>query len=154
MDGAETYDANVYALYLQILDAWNRESAVDFAALFAEDGTCVGFDGSELAGRDAIAEQLGRIFADHETGTYVGKVRDVRPLGAKAALLHAVAGMVPPGASDVEPELNTVQALVAEERSGIWLAVLYQNTPAQFHGRPELSERLTEELRDELQTRA
>ena len=28
-----------------------------------------------------------------------------------------------------------------------WRIALYQNTPAQFHGRPELSRALTEELR-------
>ena len=154
MDDVETYEANLYALYLQLLDAWNRADGDDFAALFADDGKTVGFDGSEMTGRAAIAAELGGIFADHEVGTYVGKVRDVRRLGPKAAVLHAVAGMVPPGGSDIDPGLNAVQALVAEERSGVWQAVHYQNTPAQFHGRPEIGERLTEELREELQAHA
>jgi uncharacterized protein (TIGR02246 family) len=154
MDDDETYEAGVYALYLQILDAWNRADGDDFAALFAEDGRTVGFDGSEISGRAAIAAELGRIFAGHDTGAYVGKFRDVRRLGSKAAILHAVAGMVPPGQPDIDPKLNAVHALVAEERSGVWHAVLLQNTPAQFHGRPELAEQLTEELRQELGARA
>ena len=78
----------------------------------------------------------------------------MRRLGPKAAVLHAVAGMVPPGASDVEPKLNAVQSLVAEERGGVWQVVLYQNTPARFDGRPEAGERLTEELQEELKARA
>jgi uncharacterized protein (TIGR02246 family) len=119
--------------------------------VFAEDGAIVGFDGSQIAGRAAIAAELGRIFADHATGAYVGKVRSVRPLGSGAALLRAVAGMVPAGRSDLEPRLNAVQTLVAERREGTWCAVLYQNTPAQLHGRPELVAELTEELRHELQ---
>jgi uncharacterized protein (TIGR02246 family) len=142
-------EADVRALYERILDAWNRASADDFAGAFAEDGEVVGFDGSQMHGRDEIADELGRIFADHETGRYVGKVRRVRPLGDGAALLTAVAGMVPTGQSDLNPDVNTVQILVAEQREGQWHAVAYQNTPAQLHGRPELVEQLTEELRQE-----
>jgi uncharacterized protein (TIGR02246 family) len=140
------------ALYERLLDGWNRADAEAFAAPFAPDGRVVGFDGSETEGRAAIAEEMGRIFADHATGRYVGKVRDVRPLGSGAALLRAVAGMVPAGRSDLEPSLNVVQSLVAERRDDDWSVVLYQNTPAQLHGRPELADALTEELRRELNT--
>jgi hypothetical protein len=37
--------------------------------------------------------------------------------------------------------------LVAVKRGDDRRIELFQNTPAQFHGRPELSEALTEELR-------
>ena len=89
------------------------------------------------------------IFADHQTGTYVGLVRSVRPLSSDAAVLHAVAGLIPAGQDDLNPDLNSVQALVAEKSDGTWEVVLYQNTPAQFHGRPELVDELTQELRAE-----
>jgi uncharacterized protein (TIGR02246 family) len=151
---ADRYETEVRALYRQILDGWNRASAEEFAAPFAEDGEVVGFDGSQSTGRAAIAAEMTRIFADHATGTYVGKVRSVRLLGSHAAVLRAVAGMVPAGRSDLEPTLNAVQALVAEQREGQWRVVLYQNTPAQFHGRPELVESLTEELRGALKADA
>jgi uncharacterized protein (TIGR02246 family) len=147
-------NAEVRALYVRVLDGWNRRSGGDFAAPFAEDGEVVGFDGSENKGRAEIASELNRIFADHETGTYVGKVRSVRALGSDAAVLRAVAGVVPAGQSDLDPKLNAVQTLVAEEREGEWRVVLYQNTPAQFHGRPLLVESLTDELRRQLRTRA
>jgi uncharacterized protein (TIGR02246 family) len=81
----------------------------------------------------------------------VGKVRSIRALGSEAAVLRAVAGMVPAGESDLDPKLNTVQSLIAERQGGAWRVVLYQNTPAQFHGRPELSEQLTKELRQDVQ---
>jgi uncharacterized protein (TIGR02246 family) len=147
-------DAEIRALYGRVLDGWNRRSGEDFAAAFAEDGEVVGFDGSESKGRAEIAAEMARIFADHPTGSYVGKVRSVRMLRPEAAVLRAVAGMVPAGRSDLEPKLNVVQTLVAEARAGEWRVVLYQNTPAQLHGRPELAEGLTEELRLELQARA
>jgi uncharacterized protein (TIGR02246 family) len=144
----------VRSLYRRVLEGWNQASGEAFAAPFAEDGEVVGFDGSEMSGRAAIAAELDRIFADHATGTYAGKVRSVRLLGSHAAVLRAVAGMMPAGKSELEPKLNTIQTLVAERRDGEWLVVLFQNTPAQFHGRPELVERLTDELRRELPARA
>jgi hypothetical protein len=60
--------------------------------------------------------------------------------------------MVPPGQSDINPEVNAVQTLVSVRQQNKWSIALFQNTPAAFHGRPELNERLTEELRQALRT--
>ncbi len=145
----EDVEVAVYALYRAILAGWNADDADGFAAPFAEDGEVVGFDGSQIAGRAQIAEQMAGIFADRATGTYVGIVRDVRRLGDDAALLRAVSGVVPAGEDDLKPELNAIQSLVARRHDEGWQVVLYHNTPAQFHGRPELAKALTEELRGE-----
>ena len=70
-------------------------------------------------------------------------------LGSAAVIvLGAVAGIVPAGESDIKPELNSIQRLVAKNIDRSWRIVLYQNTPAQFHGRSEAAEKLTEELRN------
>ena len=142
-----TERSEIAALHGQLIAAWNAHDADAFARAFTEDGVTYGFDGSELRGRAAIADELGRIFADHETGRYVSIVRAVRPLGDGVALLQAVVGMVPPGRDDIEPELNAAQTLVAERTADGWRAVQLQNTPAQYHGRPEAVEALTAELR-------
>jgi len=130
------------------LDCWNKRNAQDFAALFEEDGNQIGYDGSQVNGRTEIESHLSQIFADHMTSAYVGKVREVRFLSPKVAILRAVAGMVPHGQTDINPATNAIQSLVAAKRDGQWRIVLFQNTPAQFHGRPELAEQLTEELRE------
>jgi hypothetical protein len=52
--------------------------------------------------------------------------------------------MVPPGQSDINPEVNAVQTLISVKQQNKWSMALFQNTPAAFQGRPELSERLTE----------
>ena len=39
-------EMEVHALYRQLLDGWNKRSADGFAALFTNDGSVVGFDGS------------------------------------------------------------------------------------------------------------
>lgn len=140
-------EIEVRTLYQHLLDSWNRRSADAFAASFTEDGEVVGFDGSQMSGQAEIASTLRQIFADHLTAPYVSKVRGVRLLSPDIALLRAVVGMVPHGSSDIEPALNALQTLVATKRDGQWRITLFQNTPAQFHGRPELVQQLTEELR-------
>lgn len=139
--------AAVEALYRQWLAGWNERNGLALAAPFAPDGTLIGFDGTEHTGRDAIAATLDRIFADHPTPRYVGKVRAVRFLTPDTALVQAVAGMIPPGRSALEPQLNAVQTVVAVRREEGWRIAHAQNTPAQYHGRPELVEALTAELR-------
>ena len=142
-----TVQDEITALYRAVLAGWNSADAEAFAAVFAEDGQLVGFDGSEVAGRSGIAEQMAAIFADHATGTYVGIVRQVQPLGSDAALLRAVSGVVPAGSDDIEPSLNATQSLVARRDPDGWRVVLYHNTPAQYHGRPQAVDALSAELR-------
>lgn len=141
-------EADIHSLYHELLDCWNQRSAECFAELFSEDGNSVGFDGSQMNGRREIASQLGQIFGDHQTATYLGKVREVRFLTSDVAVLRAVVGMVPPGQDDINPAVNAVQTLVAVRGEGRWRIAVFQNTPAAYHGRPELAEKLTEELRE------
>ncbi len=149
-DSRSNDESKVCSLYREMLECWNKRNADDLAALVAKDGNLVGFDGSPLNGRSEIESVLRQIFADHPTAAYVGKVREVRFLTPEVAVLRAVAGMVPPGQSDLNPAVNTVQTLVAVKHDGQWRIAVFQNTPAAFHGRPELSEKLTEELRQVL----
>lgn len=138
----------VRALHARLLDSWNRRQAADFAALFEADGNQVGFDGSQANGRGEIETHLSQVFRDHMTARYVGKVREVRFLAHDVAILRAVVGMVPPGKTDINPATNAIQSLVAVKREGQWRVALFHNTPAQFHGRPEAVEQLTNELRE------
>jgi len=59
--------------------------------------------------------------------------------------------MVPPGQVDLNPAVNAHQTVVVAKRDGIWRIELLQTTPAQFHGRPDLVQRMTEELRQVLE---
>jgi methyltransferase (TIGR00027 family)/uncharacterized protein (TIGR02246 family) len=141
-------DSGPARLYHDLLDAWNRRDAAGMAALFTHDGSLVGFDGSQIDGGPAAVEaHLGPIFANHPTPAYVGKVREVRELTAHVSLVRAVTGMVPDGHRDLNATLNTIHTLVAVQAGGRWRAAMFQSTPAAFHGRPDLSRALTEELR-------
>jgi uncharacterized protein (TIGR02246 family) len=67
MDGGA--ESAVRELYRRILAGWNAGDAQAFAAPLADDGEVVGFDGSEMRGRDEVARQVGAIMTDHATGT-------------------------------------------------------------------------------------
>lgn len=55
--------------------------------------------------------------------------------------------MVPEGETDINPDLNTHHTLIAIKEDKKWKIKLFQNTPAQFHGRPELVEEMSKEIR-------
>lgn len=135
-------------MYRRLLEAWNQQDGDAMANAFVEDGVVIGFDGSEHIGRDRIAAEMSEIFEDHRPATYVAKVRDVRLLAPHVAILRGVAGMVPPEQADLNPAANVTHTVVASRHEDQWKIVQYQNTPAQYHGRPEEREALTGELEE------
>jgi uncharacterized protein (TIGR02246 family) len=139
-------EQKVRMLYLRLLESWNENDADAFADLFTADGNVTGFDGSQMNGQPEIRKELSRIFADHKVSTYVGIVREVRRLNENVFILRAVGGMLPPGKEEINPKVNAIQNMVAVKDGEGFCIVLYQNTPATFHERPELSKELTEEL--------
>jgi uncharacterized protein (TIGR02246 family) len=147
-DTAPSTDHPVRRLYERILIAWNEQDAAAMAACFEVDSNLVGFDGSQADSRAAIEDHLRPIFADHPTASYVAIVRQIRMLGRDVGLLRAVVGMIPPNSDDINPAGNTIQTLVAIQNADGWQAALFQSTPAAWHGRPQDSADLTEELRD------
>ena len=148
MTAAHPHDAAIRTLYVQLLDGWNRRSGAAVAAAFADDGDIIGFDGSHHSGRLSIASDLRRLFGTHRTPAYVGLIRSVRPIAEKVAVLHAHAGMIPPGENDLDPALLTVHTLVAvEESPGRWKISLFQSTPAVWQGDEAARGALLTELR-------
>lgn len=141
-------ERQVTDLYQQLLKAWNHKDARGMADLFTEDGEQIGFDGSQVIGQAEIYAHIAPIFEHHDTAHYVSKVKNVRFLSGDIAILRAIAGMVAPGQSDINPNVNTHHTMIAIRTEGDWRIVLFQNTPAQFHGRPELVEQMTAELRE------
>ncbi|MEH7237963.1 SgcJ/EcaC family oxidoreductase [Bacillus sp. JJ1562] len=125
-----TNENKIISIYQNLLDAWNTQNARGMADLFAEDGEQIGFDGSQSIGSAEIFAHLEPIFKHHRTARFVSKVKSVKLLSDKIAILRAIAGMVPPGQSDINPSVNTLHTLVVQENEGNWKIKLFQNTPA------------------------
>ncbi|MCM3726951.1 SgcJ/EcaC family oxidoreductase [Neobacillus cucumis] len=138
----------VEGIYRQLLEAWNIRSARGMADLFTDDGEMIGFDGSLSVGSEEIFSHLKPIFEHHPTARFISKVKNLHFLSPDITILRAIAGMLPPGQSDINPNVNTHHTLVTIKIDGDWRIKLFQNTPAQFHGRPELVEHMSNELRE------
>jgi uncharacterized protein (TIGR02246 family) len=137
-------------LHADLLTAWNKQDATKMASLFTDNGTSIGFDGSQYNSKNEIETEIGKIFSHHPTAEYVWKVKEVRFLHPKVAMLLAVVGMIPPGQKSINAETNAIQTITAIKQDDIWKIDLFQNTPAQFHGRPEMVEELTKELNQQI----
>jgi uncharacterized protein (TIGR02246 family) len=150
---AATEEDVMRTLYQDLLDGWNRRSASDMARLFIPEGLAVGFDGSEMQGSAEIDAEIAQVFAHHTPARYIGLVRTVKRLSDDTAVVHAVAGMVPPDKRELKTDRNAVQTLTLVKRGGGWAIAVFQNTPAKYDGRPQDVERLTNELRAALEAR-
>jgi uncharacterized protein (TIGR02246 family) len=137
----------IVSTYMKLLAAWNAQDAAAMAALFAEGGAQVGFDGSEAQGPRTIHQQLAPIFRDHPTKRFVHVIREVHQVTDDVALLRAIAGMVPRESLELDESKNVVQSLILRKEGVDWQIVLFQNTPARLDGRPEAVAAMSNELR-------
>lgn len=139
-------------LYHNLLNAWNNSDAKAMAELCSINANLIGFDGSQHNGRTNIELDMQKIFVSHKVPSFIYKIREVRFLSDYTAVLRAVVSMVPQGGTDIIPEVNAIQTLVTAKYNDKWMVELFQNTPAAYHGRPELMKQLTDELREVLHT--
>jgi uncharacterized protein (TIGR02246 family) len=131
-----TDEAAVRALYQQMMHGWNQGSGKAFAAVFAEDGDLIGFDGTHLKGRQEIARFHQPLFETHLKGTrLIGQATSVRFLSPDVALMHAIGGTVMRGKSAPSPERDSIQTLVAMRDGGEWGLAAFQNTRVRPIGR-------------------
>jgi uncharacterized protein (TIGR02246 family) len=122
-------------LYQQLIDGWNRGSGAAFAAVFAEDGDLVAYDGTRFRGRQQIAPFHQELFDKWMQGSrLVGQVEDVRFLSRDVAVMHAVGGTVMRGKTEPSPERDSIQTLVATRQGGEWRLAAFQNTRVRLMG--------------------
>jgi uncharacterized protein (TIGR02246 family) len=107
----------IRTLYQQTIDGWNTGSGDAFAAPYTDDSDFVGFDGTYLKGRQQIASFHQMLFDKFLKGScLIGKIRSIRFVTNYIAIMIAVGGTVMAGQSDIEPERNSIHAIVAVKR--------------------------------------
>ena len=133
-DATGADEAAVRGLYEQLMKGWNRGSGAEFAAVFAEDGDLVAFDGTHFEGRQEIATFHQELFDKWLKGTrLVGRVKSVRFLGPNVALMHAVGSTVMRGKTEPSPERDSILKLMAVREGDQWrLAALGSTTSGFF----------------------
>lgn len=141
-------EAAIRDLYQQMIDGWNAGSGEGFASVFAEDGEQVAFDGTRYHGRVEIAAAHQQLFDTWVKGSrLVGKVLDVRLLTPDVAQMNTIGGTILAGQSDIDPDRNSIQTFIAVKRDDAWRVAAFNNTRAQYLGRPDEAQALTDELR-------
>ena len=129
IDNRVAKEEAVRDLYRELMDGWNRGDGEAFAAVFAEDGDLVAFDGTHFEGRAEIASFHQELLDRWMKGTrLIGRVKDVRFLSPDVALMHAVGSTIMRGKSESSPERDSIQTLVAVRHDGEWRLAAYQNT--------------------------
>ncbi|MBS1492370.1 MAG: SgcJ/EcaC family oxidoreductase [Bacteroidetes bacterium] len=123
---------DIRKLYHNLLQAWNENDAKGMSELCTDRANFIGFDGSQHDGKENIEKQMQQIFTEHKVNPYVYKVREVRFLNSDSAILRSVVSMVNPEGTDIIPQVNAVQTLVAAKHDSKWLVEIFQNTPAAF----------------------
>lgn len=122
-------EAAVRGLYAQLMAGWNKGSAREFAAAFAEDGHLVAFDGAHFRHREEIISFHQPLFAKWQEATrLVGNVESMRVLSPEFALMHARGGTVMRGKSRPAPERDSIRTLVAVRHGDEWRLAAFQNT--------------------------
>jgi len=114
----------------QIVEAWARNDADAFAALFTDDATMILPNDIFVRGRDAIRAFMAAGYA----GPYRGTRVTGQPVSAKffadgAGVLVTEGGVLAPGETEVAPERAIRATWVLARRDGRWLITAYQNTP-------------------------
>jgi uncharacterized protein (TIGR02246 family) len=146
--GSPYDEAAIRTLYQQTIDGWNAGNGDAFAAPYTDVCDYIGFDGTYLKGREEIASLHQMLFDKFVKGSrLVGKIRSIRFLTSDIAIVVAVGGTVMAGQSDIDPERNSIHMLVAIKQNANWRFTAFQNSRAQFIGRPEEAQTLTNELR-------
>jgi uncharacterized protein (TIGR02246 family) len=122
----------IASLTQRVVAAWAYHDADSFAEVFTDDGTMV-LPGVYLKGRQQISAYMAAAFQGVYQGTQVtGKPIDIRPLGADAAILLSLGGVLAAGESEVTEGSAIRAAWVAvRDGAGGWKLAAYQNTPRE-----------------------
>lgn len=113
----------------RIIEAWARQDADAFAAVFTEDATMI-LPGVYCQGRDQIRSFMTSAFAGPYKDTRVtGAPVDLRPLGDRAAVVVTRGGVTSPGQTEITDEQAVRATWVVVRRGDEWQLAAYQNSP-------------------------
>lgn len=146
-------EAALRKLYQQMIDGSNASSGDAFAAPYpyTDDSDFIGFDGTYMKGRQEIASFHQMLLTNFlDAVILLEKSEVIRFVAIDIAIMIAVDGTIMAGKSDIEPERNSIHTIVAVKRNVRWYFTAFQDSRARYSGRPEESQALTEELRQEL----
>jgi uncharacterized protein (TIGR02246 family) len=125
----QTDEAQILALFDDLLEDWGRGDGEAYGSRFTEDADYVAFDGTRTRGRREIAASHQQLFDKWLKGTRLtGRILSVTFLGSDVALVHATGSTIMRGKSVPSPERDSIQTLVAVRDGGGWRFATFHNS--------------------------
>jgi uncharacterized protein (TIGR02246 family) len=125
----QTDEAQILALFDDLLEDWGRGDGEAYGSRFTEDADYVAFDGTRTRGRREIAASHQQLFDKWLKGTQLkGRILSVKFLGSDVALVHATGGTIIRGKTKPSPERDSIQTLVAVRDGGGWRFAAFHNS--------------------------
>jgi uncharacterized protein (TIGR02246 family) len=125
----QTDEAQILALFDDLLEDWGRGDGEAYGSRFTEDADYVAFDGTRTRGRREIAASHQQLFDKWLKGTQLkGRILSVKFLGSDVALVHATGGTIIRGKTKPSPERDSIQTLVAVRDDGGWRFAAFHNS--------------------------
>ncbi|MCX5199504.1 SgcJ/EcaC family oxidoreductase [Streptomyces sp. NBC_00249] len=123
-------EKEVLQVPLRLVSAWSRNDADGVADQFTEDGILILPGDVFKRGREEVRSFMAAAYAGPFKGTGVtGTPVDVRLVGDEVALVRTHGGILPPGESEIAPELAVRSTWLLVKRDGDWKLAGYQNSP-------------------------
>ena len=114
----------IRSLYQQLMDGWNKGSSEAFAPHLQKTVILlVSMVHTSMDDKISSPFISNSLIIMSKVVDLVGKARNVRFLTHDIAIMHVVGGTIMAGQTDIEPERNSVQTLVATKDSkgdGVW----------------------------------
>lgn len=120
-DRTATDDAQIRALFQDLMQAWTDNDAAAYAALFTEDSDYVSYDGTRATGRAEHQRNHDKLFRGVLAGSaLVGEVESVRFITPDVAVLHGTASVLMPWRSRLPERRLSRQTLVLARTPVAW----------------------------------
>ena len=131
-EGTREDERAIEALYRDLMDSWGRGEGKAYAMQFTDDADYIIFDGSHLKGQQEITSTFQHLFDTWLKGTSLqGHIQKIHFLAPEAAFAIATSGLVFPGRTEVRPNRQSINSLVAVKRNGTWRFSSLHNTRIQ-----------------------
>jgi uncharacterized protein (TIGR02246 family) len=132
MSETVTGDAGVRAALSRVADAWSAGDPDRYAALFTEDADYTAFDGTRMAGRQAIADGHRALFAGiMRRSRMTIRPPDIRLLTPDVAVACTVGGIIMSwqrGRAHPSAKRLSAVTFVLVRHDGDWPVTAFQNT--------------------------
>jgi uncharacterized protein (TIGR02246 family) len=128
LDRASTDDAQLSAVFQQLMQTWTDNDAAAFGALFTEDSDYVSYDGTRAIGRTEHQANHDKLFRGVLAGSaLVGELESTRYVTPDVAILHGTASVLMPWRSKLPERRLSRQTVVLVRTPAGWRITAIHN---------------------------